>query len=227
MYYSNEEFKEWQRKIPLTDQRRPEFDTKLKDFLQSDKLSEILVKHSFIMHPFVVVGMMDNGVLSVGTDKKNFVSNGVPPIISDHDFKMRAFRLPFICATCCEVKVEGENYSLTPILSDKAVLHRKSVTKLFRKLFNKRFSCVPNTPLELCKLKLNNYTHELLGWLQVFPLNTECTKYLFADVDNTCVYWLSAEDIKSYRAIDDTRTKLCSAYSAYLFNGKQLIREEY
>ncbi len=229
MYYSNEEFNAWLEKESPVEWRREEFNKKLQEYLNRPDLSGILVKDGKTNFPFIIVGMTIEGQILSGIGFHAFVANGYPP--AGLGFAARNKEgvptAKFVFTVCCAVKKKADTYYLEPILNDEEVLDKEKVKSLFDDIIKKTYCGCSQYGIELCKFNLKDNPIQLFAWIQPFINKNGSFCYLLADADNACIYVIPEKDRESYRIIDDTRDRVCSLYSAYLFNGGRLIREEY
>lgn len=229
MYYSNEEFNAWLEKESPVEWRREEFNKKLQEYLNRPDLSEILIKDNKTEYPFIIVGMTIEGQILSGIGFHSFVANGYPP--AGLGFAARNQEgvptAKFVFTVCCAVEKKDDTYYLKPVLNDEDALDKEKVKTLFNNIIEKTYHGRPQYHMDLCKFNLKDNPVQLFVWVQPFIDGEGSFRYLLADADNACIYVISDQDRESYRIIDDTRDRVCSLYSAYLFNGCRLIREEY
>lgn len=226
----NEAFNVLAAKPSVVTHRKDEFEAKVENFINRPDLTELLQKEGLASQEFILIGMTLEGYVVHGTGINFFVANGYPPegmsfFIRNHDGYCK-----IIMSRCLKVKTaEDGKISLIPICSDEDVLDREKVDAIFIEISNDIDSDdidgLELWDFGLAKFRIKNYPDSVC-WFQEFHSDErKGTGYFLADIDSGCIWIISETDVLELTEIDSDR--FSSPFSAYLFNGNRLIRDEH
>lgn len=223
----NQLFNDLAAKPSVVAHRKDDFEVKIENFINRPDLTELLQKEGLASLPFILIGMTIDGYIVHGTGIHFFVANGYPPEGMNFFIRNHEGYCKIIMSRCLKVEIaENGKISLTPLCSDEDVLNRERVGALMDKI-SEDIGGLEFWNFGLAKFIIKNYP-DTVCWYQKFHSDkTEESGCILADIDSGCFWIVSASEILELEEIDSNKHMFSTPFSAYLYNGKRLIRDEH
>lgn len=219
-------FDELAAKPSVVAHRKEAFFTKVEAFQNRPDLTELLRKEGLDKETYILLGMTIEGYFVHGTGINFFVANGYPPegmsfFVRNHDGCCK-----IILSTCCTVNHVASRLEIYPICTDEDML---DLTKISQKMTDYILGKGGKLcgPAELCKIKLYNNSIAMLCWSRSYVNVQGEYCRLVGDIDSGCFIKLKETEIELAEPISFETQNVSSSFSAYLFNGVRLIRDEH
>lgn len=215
------------QKASVVEHRKDEFEAKLDAFVNRPDLTALLQKNGLDSLPFILAGMTIEGCFVYGTGINFFVANGYPPEGMDFFIRNHEGYCKIIMSCCLMTKSTADGQiTLVRMCSDEDVLNREKAEAVMDTFVRYRHG-LHVSKLRLAKIKFNDFPVKLCWYMIFVTVDTQKTFYLLADVDSGSLFVAEENQIGVCTDVPSAKQALSSPFSAYLYDGCRLLRDEH